>query len=368
MEKELLNLIDPQMKLELLHDELNNQYNDLMNKINNKKESSIIQQDVTQENIAHESITQNITKENIAHKSTVVQDTAYESTVVQDTAYESTVVQDTAHESTVLQDATQNESLNDEKKQYYETINKMFDIVEVDILKYIYELTKYYDDFKNKNLVYSDIFNCSHYSELKQEPLLLQPTHDLCDKNNFIKIKLSLENNDWNNYKSKLNEYIPDYKENIKYKDHYYIQQSIDFLRSAIYYVWQSIVETTINNNELKVFLNNILMELDNNTISFIPIYISQIRREIEYLKEVLENIDYKLSTNIPENELEKLKEFKESTKKELDILLNKYTKEELDTISKNDMDITNALLKLPRLVIDYSIITREEFSKYFNF
>lgn len=261
------------------------------------------------------------------------------------------------------------------KQEFIQNLNKMFDIVEANILELIWSLVHNYEQFKGDELIYPDVFNAPPLDQIEREPLILRSVHDLCDSDNYIRIKLSLrESIDWESFHSALHNKIPSEflthteitKTNPLIIDHPHIQQSVDFLKTSICYVWRAIVETIVTHQKLKEFLKNITLELDLNTLTFVPIYISNIRRDILYLEEMLGVVENKKNEpNLSDEQLTQINLFSNSTNEQLQELKSEYSDEDIESINKEDIEITNNLLKLPRLVVEYETITLSEVPDY---
>ena len=322
------------------------------------------------------------------NKQTLNEPTLNEQTLNEQTLNEPTLNEQTLNEPTLNEQTLNEPTLNepdqsemDQHQQEYQQefikkLNKMFDIVEANILEFIWSLVHNYEQFKDEQLIYPDIFNAQPIDQIEREPLILRSVRDLCDSDNYIRIRLVLEDSvDWESFKSTLHNKIPSEflvntnitKANPLIIDHPHIQQSVDFLKTSINYVWQAVIETIIIHKKLKEFLKNITLELDMNTLSFVPIYISEVRRNIMYLEETLENVEHKKTetNHLSEEQWAQISQFENNARDQLQIYKLTCPDKDFDSINMKDIDITNNLLKLSRLIVEYEVITLSDVPDY---
>jgi len=158
------------------------------------------------------------------------------------------------------------ENLTDKQKEHFEK-NKMFDLAEFNVMEYIEFLLK-----ENKNRIFTHGDQCK-----KSEPLIFYPIQDY-NPNIYLSFEIKLLPP----------EYQTDAKNFQTYKN---IKEGIDFLVKSVYEVFFTIMTIGIT-DEFKDEVANTLslhLEFDEETFSFVPIYLNPNKRKILMCQNILQ-------------------------------------------------------------------------------
>jgi hypothetical protein len=243
--------------------------------------------------------------------------------------------------------------LSEEEKTNIQN-KKKFDIAEKVIIKYLRYLMKKDNIYKNKNI------------DAKEEPLIFFPFEDLVvsEKNSDINTKflcLYLEQVE-PEYKCDLDPEIMNIEQ---------IKNGLEFITDSVYNVFMGLTSRDLKPRIMEKFINeySIHLDIDKETLSYIPVFIHPQRRKIIMASRVLQEIE-KIKSNSEAWETLTTSEQRDITEKQKNILqLFEYTKEIFEEKQAEQIEHTRneEYKKLQKIGIKWKFLTEEELPENFR-
>jgi hypothetical protein len=253
-------------------------------------------------------------------------------------------------DAAISQNFIQNDFSDEEKHR----ISKMFEMLQVPIIKYINYLVQ--ESGYGLPLKYEDLFTLPELSTLSETPIVLRNVNDLKDK--YIHITFNLD--------------AEDESRPTNFRDHIPDDEMWSYITSMVNdganMIWNYYVEDAIKCPQNKEFLKKISLSLDLDTLTFIPVVLSTARRTLTILYDILHNLMYFKTTPDKNTGLimynmlsdEKKAEIEESEtrlRQEIEEIKNSFSIQEEFLCE----DIQKKLMAMNKLVADCKIVEFNE-------
>jgi hypothetical protein len=249
---------------------------------------------------------------------------------------------------------SQNFANNDFSDEEKHRISKMFEMLQVPIIKYIEYLVQ--ESGHGLPLKYEDLFKLPELSTLPNAPIVLRNVNDLKDK--YIHITFNLEDDD-DSRPTNFREHIPD-------------DEMWSYITSMVNdganMIWNYYIEDIIKCPQNKEFLKRISLSLDLDTLTFVPVVLSTARRTLSILYDILHNLMYFKTTPdkntglimynmLPEEKRAEIEESEQRLRQEIEETKESFSIQEEFLCE----DIQKKLMTMKKLVANCKIVELNE-------